>query len=223
MTATIFDIDGTLTETTQVDDKCFVLAFTKVFGIDISNQDWSEYENVTDWGITEEIISKKWNRKPIKAEFEKMELEFVKLLKKELQENKVQFKEINGATNFIGHLNKKTDKVIGIATGGWERPATLKLNAIGIEPVRFAFSNSSRFKEREKILSDTISQIIEIADKPIERIIYFGDGIWDFLTCQKLGIDFIGIDYKENGKLKKIGAKNIFKDYEQPELINNFL
>ena len=58
MTAIIFDIDGTLSNTTKVDDKCFIKAFKIVFGIDISNQNWSELTNVTDWGITEEIILK---------------------------------------------------------------------------------------------------------------------------------------------------------------------
>ena len=48
MTATIFDIDGTLTNTTKVDDKCFIQAFENVFGIDISNQDWSELKHVTE-------------------------------------------------------------------------------------------------------------------------------------------------------------------------------
>lgn len=220
MTATIFDIDGTLTDTTKVDDKCFIQAFENVFGIDISNQDWSELKNVTDWGITKEIIYKNWNRKPTKAEYEKLELNFVRLLKNELEKDKIQFREINGATDFIEQLNKKTDVIIGIATGGWEKSATLKLKAIGIEPTKFAFSNSSRFIEREKILSDTINQIIEMTDKQIKRIIYFGDGTWDFLTCERLGIDFIGIDSKENGKLKKIGAKNIFKDFGHPELIS---
>ncbi len=223
MTAIIFDIDGTLTNTTKVDDKCFIQAFEIVFGLDISNQDWSKLKNVTDWGITEEIISKSWNRKPTKAELKKMELKFVRLLKNELQENIVHFEEINGATNFIECLNKKDDTIVGIATGGWEKSATLKLNAIGIEPTEFAFSNSSRFKERETILSDTINQITEMTNQPIEQVIYFGDGTWDFLTCKKLGIDFIGIDYKESGVLKKIGAKKIFKDFKNPELINEHI
>lgn len=53
MTAIVFDIDGTLTNTRKVDDKCFIKAFKNTFEIDISNQNWSEFTNVTDWGITE--------------------------------------------------------------------------------------------------------------------------------------------------------------------------
>ncbi|NER85007.1 MAG: hypothetical protein F6K42_36970 [Leptolyngbya sp. SIO1D8] len=60
MIATIFDIDGTLKDTTFIDDKCFIEAFDSIFGIDINNQNWSELKHVTDWGITEEIVFKKW-------------------------------------------------------------------------------------------------------------------------------------------------------------------
>ena len=223
MTALIFDIDGTLTDTVEVDNKCFIQAFMNVFEIDIFQHNWSELKNVTDWGITEEIIFKNWNRKPITTELENLKLNFVQLLKNELEEDRLQFQEIKGAGDFIVKCDKLTDTIIGFATGGWQESAIHKLNAIGIEPTQFPFSSSSNFKEREAILSDTINQIIESAEKPIERIVYFGDGVWDFLTCEKLRIEFIGIDTHENGKLKKNGVKTVFKDFEQPELIEEYI
>ena len=107
MIAVIFDIDGTLTDTTKVDDKCFIKAFKNVFGIDISNWNWSELINVTDWGITEELILNHKNRIPTAIEYEKMISEFVSLLQYELNTNKNQFQEIEGASNFIRFLMKK--------------------------------------------------------------------------------------------------------------------
>jgi beta-phosphoglucomutase-like phosphatase (HAD superfamily) len=219
MTAIIFDIDGTLTNTTKVDDKCFIKAFKTVFGIDISNQNWSELKNVTDWGITEEIILKNWNRIPTEIEYENMISEFVAQLQSELNANKKQFKEINGALNFISFLREKTNITIGIATGGWEKSANLKLKSIGVNSAEFIISNSNHFKTREDILLKTILNLKENWKNKIDRIIYFGDGTWDFLTCKKLNIEFIGIDNSKNNKLKKIGAKTIFNDFEQYELI----
>ena len=58
----IFDIDGTLTDTKKVEDKCFMKAFKQAFGIDITSQKWEDLQHVTDWGITEEIIQREWNR-----------------------------------------------------------------------------------------------------------------------------------------------------------------
>ncbi len=219
MTAIIFDIDGTLTNTTKVDDKCFIQAFKTVFGIDISNQNWSELNNVTDWGITEEIILKNWSRIPTEIEYENMISEFVAQLQSELNANKKQFQEINGALNFINFLRKKSNITIGIATGGWEKSANLKLKSIGIDSAEFAISTSNHFKTREDILSKTIRNLKENWKNKIDRIIYFGDGTWDFLTCEKLNIEFIGIDNSKNNKLKEIGAKTIFSDFDQYELI----
>ena len=219
MTGIIFDIDGTLTNTTKVDDKCFIKSFKNVFEIDISNQDWLELTNVTDWGITEEIILKNWNRIPTKIEYSKMISEFVKQLHSELKENEKQFQEINGASNFIKFLRTKPNITIGIATGGWEKSANLKLKSIGIDSAEFAFGNSNHFKTREDILSKVITELNYNWNNEINRIIYFGDGIWDYLTCKKLNIEFIGIDNSKNNKLKEIGAKTIFTDFEQYELI----
>lgn len=52
----IFDIDGTLTDTKTVDDYCFTIAFNSIFGLDLSNYDWSTLNDVTDWGITEQLV-----------------------------------------------------------------------------------------------------------------------------------------------------------------------
>jgi hypothetical protein len=37
--------------------------------------------------------------------------------------------------------------------------------------------------------------------------------------CEKLDIELIGIDNSKNNKLKEIGAKTIFSDFEQYELM----
>jgi len=63
----IFDIDGTLTNTKEVDDKCFINAFEKTFQLNIKDQIWADLKNVTDWGITEEIIYQRLKRKPTEA------------------------------------------------------------------------------------------------------------------------------------------------------------
>jgi beta-phosphoglucomutase-like phosphatase (HAD superfamily) len=215
----IFDIDGTLTDTTKVDDKCFMKAFKNVFGIDISNQNWAELNNVTDWGITEELFLKHKNRMPNYTEYDRMISEFMSQLKSELIRNKDQFKEIKGATNFFEFLTKKQNVKIGIATGGWEKSALLKLKTIGIEATKFVFSNSNHFKKREDILSDVIHRIKLKEKNKIDKVIYFGDGTWDYLTCEKLGIEFVGIDYSKNNKLKKLGVKTIFNDFSNVDLI----
>lgn len=212
----IFDIDGTLADTKNVDDKCFIKAFEKVFKIDIKNQNWNELKNVTDWGITEEIVKNRFNRLPTKQEYIQMTNEFVGLLKLEINNDASQFKEVKKATDFFKYLQSKSEYKIGIATGGWENPAKLKLEMIGIYINGIAFSNSNKYKSREEITKDVIQQL---NGNITDRIIYFGDGEWDFYTCQKLEIKFIGIDINNNGNLSRLGANSVFENFENREII----
>ncbi len=223
MTGVIFDIDGTLTDSTKVDDHCFFKAFEGVFGFDISNSNWSEFQIVTDWGICEEILFKAQNRNPKNTELERLKIEFTRLLEEESRRDPNQFREIPGASNFIKKLDEKFQIPLGIATGSWEKPARIKLEAIGIDADKYAFSNSSKFKRREEILKDTIARLNHKYPNTIDRFVYFGDGIWDYKTCSNLGIDFIGIDNHQNGKLKNEGAEIVFSDLSTIDPILNFI
>ena len=64
-----------------------------------------------------------------------------------------------------------------------------------------------------------IEQLTRKNQKTPEQIIYFGDGEWDYKTCQNLGVDFIGIDIENNGKLSKLGANVVFHDYTNRQQI----
>ena len=67
MKLAVFDLDGTLTQTNAVDDICFILAFADA-GIDDLNDDWSEYQNITDSGVTHEAFLNWMGRTPTAEE-----------------------------------------------------------------------------------------------------------------------------------------------------------
>ena len=209
----IFDIDGTLTNTKEVDDKCFIKAFEETFNINIENEKWGNLKNVTDWGITEEIIKREWNRIPRSEEYQLMISNFVKNLESEKITDISQFQEIPGAREFFNELFELKEFSMGIATGAWEKSAKLKLDTAGIKLEGVCFSNSDYHKSREAITEDVINQLKNKSNKEPDRIVYFGDGEWDYKTCQNLNIEFIGIDIKNDGKLKSHGAKKVFQDY----------
>ncbi len=209
----IFDIDGTLADTKTIDDACFIKAFDATFNIDISEQNWEDITHLTDWGITEEIIQKHLKRDPSTAEYGLMEATMIANLKKAKAENVAHFQEITGAKSFFNHLQTAPNIALGIATGAWEKSALIKLDGAGIDPTNLPFSNSSHFKTREDITNHTIRQASANFDGNFEEIIYFGDGLWDYKTCQNLGIRFIGIDVLQDNRLKEVGATTIFQDY----------
>ena len=213
----IFDIDGTLANTKKVDDQCFIQAFESCFNIDLRHQRWEILQNVTDWGITEEIILDNWKRVPSTDEYERMKTLLVQNLKIAKNDEPNLFEEVSGATAFFNHLNEQSNYAIGIGTGAWEESALVKLSAIGIDPSSIPFSNSNYFKTRGQITQHVIEQATEKHKTTFDKIIYFGDGEWDFKTCQELGIPFIGIDVLNDGKLKKLGAKTVFQHFEAVE------
>ena len=219
----IFDIDGTLANTKKVEDKCFMKAFEQTFKIDIWTQKWENLKNVTDWGITEEIIQREWNRTPIKQEYDAMISNFVANLKAEKLEDLSQFSEIKGARDFFYQLMELDEFKLGIATGSWEKSAKLKLQTIGIGLEGIFFSNSDSHKSREAITQDVIKQLTLKNMKNADEVIYFGDGEWDYKTCQNLGIKFIGIDIENDGKLSRLGAETVFRDYANSKQIMNEL
>lgn len=209
----IFDIDGTLSNTTTVDDKCYLNAFRLAFDVNLDKVNWATITNLTDWGIAEELIQINLKRNPTIEDLNKLEALHIEFLKKEYANDSTQFNEIPGAKNFFDHLSNSKDVTIGIATGAWEESAKIKLNAIGIDPHNICFSNSSHHKTREAIIKDVIKQMKSDYSSLAHEVSYFGDGVWDFKTCKNLGINFIGIDYYGNGKLKKLGTQNVFKDF----------
>jgi len=215
----IFDIDGTLTDTTKVDDECYINSFESLFGVSIQNVSCSDLNNVTDWGITEELVQLKLKRNIENHELLQLRTSFVKSLANALKNDDSRFQEIPGAINFFKKLFDYQNFALGIATGGWEESANLKLNHLGIDPYKFCYSNSNHFKTREAITLSVIDQLKNETLKPAKEIIYFGDGEWDFVTCQKLGIRFIGVDNKMNNKLSKLGAKEIYYNFSDVDTI----
>ena len=223
MKLVLFDIDGTLSDTTAVDDKCFIAAFRDCFDIDIHGQDWSTINNVTDWGITEELFALHKKRSISAKEFQAMKATHCRYIKEESQKDIDQYGEIPGASSFFYTLSERSDIGIGLATGAWRDSAQTKLECIGIQPDQFAFSNSDHHKSREAITENVIFQILKQQTYSPESIYYFGDGLWDYKTCKNLGIHFIGVDRHRNGRLQKAGAEHIIQDYKNVEHILNLL
>lgn len=56
MILVMFDIDGTLTKTNNIDTQCYVQAIRDILSIVEINTNWTTYKNVTDQGCLEEIV-----------------------------------------------------------------------------------------------------------------------------------------------------------------------
>ncbi len=206
----IFDIDGTLINSTEVDAVCY-LGSLKRFGINEIEARWQNYTTATDRGIFEEIFEDRFMRKPTAEELERQREGFLLLLKEHFAREPEAFLEIPGARRILAELRRRDDWRIGIATGGWRETALFKLSAAGININGIPLVSSSEKKKRDDIVRTCIERAREhYGVTAFEAIVSVGDAIWDVQVARKLDIGFIGIGGLISAELS--GAP-VFRDF----------
>ena len=203
----IFDIDGTLTDTTEIDDRCFTQAIEDIFGFRSFETNYGHYENTTDSGIIDQLFREREGRSFTTEERDKFISHFCNLLEEAYAKDKHHFREINKAGKILDVLCQQEDLSIGLATGGWRESATFKLRCAGINiDGCTAASFAQDAMARRDIIGATIRKMDEHHQQQMTPagIIYVGDGNWDYQATRQLGIGFIGIANKKLAHLTDI-------------------
>jgi phosphoglycolate phosphatase-like HAD superfamily hydrolase len=215
MNLAIFDIDGTLTETDEVDEICFVKALADAHAITDINTDWATYPHTTDSAITSHIFQARFNRAPEDDELSKFKTQFVRLLEDHRHKDSSLFGEIVGASIMLRRLNQEPEWKVAIASGGWRVSAELKLKAAGIEVNDYPGAFADDGLSREEILhAATLKAQILYKQDHFKRIVSVGDGLWDVRTARNLRFPFLGIGTGEREtKLRGAGATHVIKDF----------
>lgn len=225
MKLAIFDIDGTLTNTNSVDDRCFINALSEAHAITEINTDWSTYPHTTDSGITLQIFQEKFGRDPQDPELEIFKSCFVNMLTEQYHANSSSFTEITGASVALSKLKRESDWAVAIATGSWRESALLKLRAAKIDikgiPAAFAEDGLSR----EEILQSAVSQALEhYRLSSFAKTVSIGDGLWDVRTARRLNYAFLGVGFGESAAmLDRAGAKHVIEDFVDYGRLVSFL
>ena len=221
MKLAIFDIDGTLVNTNEIDTRCFLDAFTQEFDLSEINSNWSEYFAVTDSAISQQIFQTQLQRHPSDNELLRLQNRFVNLLAKAEQKNRGLFTPIPGALVIFDRLKLEPDWRIAIATGGWKASALFKLQAANFAIDNIPLTSANDGLTREDIINLSIikaKQVYKI--EKFGKIVSIGDGIWDVKTAAKLSIGFVGIaSGTAKNKLFQAGAKDVLADFKQ---VSNF-
>jgi phosphoglycolate phosphatase-like HAD superfamily hydrolase len=218
MTLVVFDIDGTLTNTKVIDDLCFIDSIRVCWNCDLRNVDWSTYIDVTDSGLARDIFKSQFNREISSSEMQKLKNVFSSKIIAASDADPESFSEVKGATDFIRELEKQ-DIHVAIATGGWKVTAEHKLKQLNLELTRFPYATSDDHYLRKEILIRSIENAKRTHKADFDKIVYIGDGTWDYTAACELSIDFIGIDYHRSGKLARSGATAVFPDFSDKELL----
>ena len=184
MVLVMFDIDGTLIDSHDVDTRCFTTAVWQVTGLDI-DANWGLYQHATDAGILQEFIERQGLVNPQET-INAIKRVFFALLDQSFRNKPV--KQIEGAADFLLYLQSLPDVVVSLATGGWQESARLKLLSAGIDCQNLVLASSDDAIDRVGIMTLSRQQANAGKDVPV---VYFGDGVWDKKACEEMGIDFI--------------------------------
>ncbi|HPI20621.1 MAG TPA: HAD hydrolase-like protein [Candidatus Kapabacteria bacterium] len=222
----IFDIDGTITNTVDIDDNCFQQTFEELYGINRNQINWDllkQEASGTDSGLFSSLYRQLFNKEISESELRKTKIYFLKLLDnnlKKIDENKI---EIPGATNLINKL-LENNFAVSIATGCWYESAIFKLQLIDFDTNKVPLSHSDISNERPEILLNAIEKSKILYKKTnFDKITYIGDGFWDYLSCKKIGINFIGLDYNNKRNLENVNGYKVFNSFSEIEkfILNN--
>jgi HAD superfamily hydrolase (TIGR01549 family) len=214
----IFDIDGTLLYSNKIDSQCFADAYEKVYQSKFPTIDWSKFPHVTDDTIFKTVIQNHFQREATKEEMHDFQNEYVASIQVKREEQPHKFKEVPNARKTIEYLLEDENYEVGIATGGWRRPAMVKLNHVGIPTANLHMSFADGNPTREDIIKGVFQQT-NAEKMSFEKIVYVGDAAWDVSTTRNMDIPFIGVRREgDSDFLKQLGAETVIKDYKDISL-----
>ena len=205
----IFDIDGTICDTQQVEGRCFEQAIKEVCGVSLETLDWTQYDEPTSSGVVRSILGDD----PDLTNTERLVRDrFVEILMEEQPRFPGDFSPLPGAAEFVSLLSADPTISVAFATGAFDTEAEFKLKCCGIDLSMFPHATSSDTPRRR----DIIPLAAKRAGFEISSAVYFGDAPWDLGACKHLGIPMIGIGRRIE-HLRKLGLETAFRDFSDPD------
>lgn len=217
MTTFIFDIDGTLAISNELDERLFAQAIEETLGIRGISTDWGTYAETTDEAITAELAGLHLPQNDPVEISQRVRERFIELMRAGLADAQSTIRPVPGVPGILGQLAERENASIAIATGGWPETARMKLDTIGVDHRVYRLCTCADHPHRHGI----ITRALECVDRPLEGAVYFGDGVWDARTTHRMGMAFVGVA-AEPGKRERLeaeGVRVILEDFTDPETV----
>lgn len=207
----LFDLDGTLTRTNEVDGSCFLAAVEAELGV-LAEADWSRYRHCTDEGIGTELWLRHVGAPPAAADLARLRRRFLVLLRRAARAEPHRFDAVDGALELLRQLPAAGWTSV-IATGAWEASARLKLRAARL-PIDLPLFACDSCPSREAILARALAYCGDAARGTVERAVSIGDGVWDVAAAAALGLPFVGVATGVRAdRLREAGARVVIADF----------
>jgi phosphoglycolate phosphatase-like HAD superfamily hydrolase len=218
MKLVIFDLDGTLTATSAVDEACFVQAFADALNIHHLSTNWLDYPHATDTAVAGQAFLKQFGREPEVQETSRVVERFVELLSRHHELDSALFAEVPGASAFLTELQQNPEWGIALATGGWKHSAQFKIRAARLPLVDIPAAFAEDGPSREAIVHAAMDRASAWYQcREFERIVSVGDAVWDIKTARQLKLSFLGVaDEPRASLLRDSGARHVVEHFLDP-------
>lgn len=225
MDLVIFDIDGTLTNTNEVDEAGFAQAVTREFGFTGFSTDWSDYEHCVDRFIVRELVQRHADRAVTDEELERFQETFLQILRDAYAHAPDQFTPIAGAAALLAHLRADANQAIVLATGGYRLTACFKLERAELEVADLPRACADDGLSREEIIRAALTRARTAYEvDQFARIVSVGDGLWDVRTARNLNLPFVGVGSGERAeRLRVAGAHAVLPDFTDVDAVLQIL
>ncbi|MCA9056911.1 MAG: HAD family hydrolase [Planctomycetaceae bacterium] len=210
----VFDLDGTLVQSMNIEDLCFVRALQLAWQISDVDTNWNHYQHVTETAIADDLFRARYGRSPDESEISELQSVFASELNVALQHTKLKL--IPGADRALEALKGNPCWQAAIATGTWDCTCRLKAAAVGLPLEQLPVATADDGRTRSEIVRTAIqraSQHCGIRD--FHRIICVGDGLWDVKTAVLLDLPIIGVAHGPQADLlHQAGAVGVISDFQ---------
>jgi len=208
----VFDIDGKLTDTVEVDVECYEAAILSELGLRIPD-DWPGFAEVTDPAILATACERHGVPVPDRRTEERIAARVGELLAASLAFAPERFRAIPGARRVFEHLEREGWSV-AMATGAWRPSAMVKLEGAGIAHRGVPLATASDHATRAAIIGHAVESVPGPSEGPV---VYIGDGVWDGRAARSLGYRFVGVARDDRAsELSAAGADAVIPDFRDP-------
>ena len=217
----IFDVDGTLTESGDVDTEVNVRAMAELFDLRDVDTDWSHYRHATDGGVFEECFARRWGRPPDPDQRARFEERVGADMAQVLRAHPHRSRAVPGAPALLAALAARPEVTVALASGAYQRSMLAKLRGAGLELDALPRATGSDAISRAEIVSLACARAAAHAGcRRFDRVISVGDGVWDVETARRLELAFVGVGTgAARARLERAGARTIVDDYRDPDAV----